>query len=80
MKKKLLLITLLIITLLGCERELGADKNVSKLESPVILIGKYRSPNNKVVAVKDAKGVVFTSNNSNFAYSMQCRNIGDNIK
>jgi hypothetical protein len=58
------------------------QKDLSKLKSPVILVGKSESMGNYNITVKDSCGTIRAYGNQSFMANSigECRSIGDTLK
>lgn len=76
---KKLLFLLVILAFCSCGKT--DEQILTEMKSPVILIGKAPDASwDTDVMVKDANGRIETFFNSNLAFCLHCRRIGDTIK
>lgn len=72
--KKLLLFALLFT---GCE---SAETTLSKMKSPVVIIGLTKCDSDATVSVRDAAGRVEVFGNCGLSQSLRNNHIGDTLK
>jgi len=80
--KKMYLISMTLLSSCGYDLNEDADRRLSEMKSPVVVIGRFKNEFGYFVTVRDSIGVVQSFGNGTILGRAvgESRNIGDTIK